>query len=429
MDLNINYPDFILPAFENKQKYTIIRAGRQIGKTYNAFAWIFEELLTHNNCLGLWVDTVQTNLDKYVDIYVKKILGEVYSSCYYNKQAHKLVLPNGSVLFMASAEKPENLEGLSYDFIVLNEAGIILKNDGSKEGLWDKTIKPMTKNAKVKIIGTPKGKGTKYDLLCQQSRKDDDWAEFVYSCYDSPYWDTHQLDKLKQSEPQHIWEQEYMAEFTDVYENAIIKTEWIKYYTYLPKIKSITIHNDLTHTGKTSSDFFCCCVVGLGEDNNFYVLDWVLEKTDPINQSNILIAKYMQYKSMNVVKMTYDAQSNDAWGEWTKKEAITKGISLPLEPLKIKTDKIVNLTSILPHFVSGRVFLNENHAQLQEALKQLYAFPNKKIHDDFIDGLACCLHNFDSDSNIINENWQEYWRTGNIEDLKKPFTTYENPII
>jgi predicted phage terminase large subunit-like protein len=389
-----NISEFIYPALNNDSKYTIIRAGRQLGKTYNAFIWIIINLIANPNSKGLWCDTVQVNLNKYVELYIKKILGkERFEKIYYNRQEHYLQFDNGSRLTMISAERPKNAEGFNYHFVVLNEAGLILTNQGVKAGLWDETIKPMCKNATVKIIGTPKGKGTKYEELCKQAKNDEDWAEFHYTCYDSPYWDKKQLDKLKESEPPHIWQQEYLGEFSDVYENSIIKQEWIKYYTILPELKKISIHNDLTHTGKTTSDYYCWCAIGEGIDGNFYVLDWVLEKTDPLNQSHICINKYMQYKHENITKMTYDAVSNDAWGDWTKKEAKNKGISLPLEPLKVKGDKVANLTSVLPHLVSGRVYFNENHSQLQLAMNQLLAFPSKGVHDDFVDCLANCLGN------------------------------------
>lgn len=36
---------------------------------------------------------------------------------------------NGSILDFGSAERPENMEGFAYDYMVLNEAGIILKKE------------------------------------------------------------------------------------------------------------------------------------------------------------------------------------------------------------------------------------------------------------------------------------------------------------
>ena len=389
---NFNLYEFIKPAFENPEQYTIVRAGRRIGKTYNAFIWILLCLLANAGTKGLWVDTAQANLDKYIERYIKKILGKaIWKLCHYDKQKHILTFPNGSILDMGSAERPELLEGFSYDFCVLNEAGIILK----KEGLWERTIKPMTKNATVKIIGTPKGKGSKYEELCLRAKEDKKWREFIYTVYDSPEYTESEIEELKESELPYIWEGEYMAQFTNMYENSIIKNEWINYYEVLPDIRRVFIHNDLTHTGKTTSDYFCWGMIGEGVDNNLYLIDWVLKKTDPLDQSHICINKYIQHSHYNIEKMTFDAVSNDAWGEWTKKEAKNKGISLPLQPLKIPMDKVANLKSVLPHFISGRFFINKNHEQLQLAMNQLLSFPAGK-NDDMVDVVSCCLGNIET---------------------------------
>ena len=58
-----------------------------------------------------------------------------------------------------SADRPENIEGFGYRHIIINEAGIILKN----RNLWLESILPMTidYDANVIIGGTPKGKKVK----------------------------------------------------------------------------------------------------------------------------------------------------------------------------------------------------------------------------------------------------------------------------
>ena len=57
------------------------------------------------------------------------------------------------------ADKPENIEGYGYRHIIINEAGIVLKN----RNLSQESILPMTidYDADVIIGGTPKGKKVK----------------------------------------------------------------------------------------------------------------------------------------------------------------------------------------------------------------------------------------------------------------------------
>lgn len=213
------YPSFIKPALRDNHKYVILRAGRRVGKTWNAFQWILESLLRNPGTKGLWVDTVQGNLSKYIERYVKTIL-KGFDDYHIDNQKYVITFGNGSLLDLGSAERPENLEGFEYDFGVLNEAGIILKN----QDLWDKTLLPMFKNAKVKIIGTPKGLNYYYDLseLCKTN---DEWVEYVYTVYDSPYWDLDQIEKIKKQTPFAIWKQEYLADFTTGAEENVLLTQ------------------------------------------------------------------------------------------------------------------------------------------------------------------------------------------------------------
>lgn len=209
--LQFRYPKFIKDAFFTKSKFSIISAGRRSGKTYNAAQWLCDELLDPNtqwgfNPQGLWVDTTQGNCDQYVEQYFKHILKDVWALCHYSSERKKLTLPNGIPIKFGSSERPELLEGFEYPRGVLNEGGIILK----KAALWDNTLQPMFKGdtTKVRIIGTPKGKNKFHKLSLQ-------YETHHFTCWDSPYWDKNELEKLQLETPQLVWKQEYLAEFID----------------------------------------------------------------------------------------------------------------------------------------------------------------------------------------------------------------------
>lgn len=224
--VNLQIADYILDPFQDQKKYVIIRAGRRLGKTYNAFIWMLVMLMQNPKSRGLWIDTIQTNLDKYIDRYILTILGPASNTIKIDRQKHIITFQNGSTLDMGSSERPENLEGFGYDFAVLNEAGIILKS----EDLWLKTIQPMCKDAQVKIIGTPKGINYYYDLseLC---KTEDDWVEYYYPAtgeYKLPngqlIYEPEYLQKVQKSVPESIWNQEYLALFTSGSDENILLT-------------------------------------------------------------------------------------------------------------------------------------------------------------------------------------------------------------
>ena len=217
IDLNFNYPDFIKPALFNNNRITTIVAGRQVGKTYNGGQWLTEELITateeeqlNYNLGGLWVDTTNANLDKYVDRVFKKILRPVWELCHWEAQKKILHLPplkhQRPYIDFGSAERPENLEGQAYYRGVLNEAGIILK----KPSLWDSTLSPMFKNefSRVKVVGTPKGRNKFHNLSVTN-------PNYHFSVYDSPYWTKDEIESKRKTTPIMNWKQEYLAEFLE----------------------------------------------------------------------------------------------------------------------------------------------------------------------------------------------------------------------
>ena len=190
------------------------------GKTFNSFSWIALMLLSTPNKSGLWVDTTQRNLTEYVEIYLKKILHSVWHLIHYDKQGHKITFPNSSFLHLRSAERPENMEGFEYDYIVCNEAGIIFKTNR----LWTNTIMPMAKNAQVKLVGTPKGFNYFHNLF-NNAGTDENWESYRFSAYDSIYWQPGQLDAIKKdpSVDEEIWLQEYEGRFIAGLSFSIIK--------------------------------------------------------------------------------------------------------------------------------------------------------------------------------------------------------------
>ena len=215
LTLTWNWSD-LYNAFFDEAKFVSIVAGRRSGKTFNAFQWLISELYVTNAHTALWVDTVHNNIESYVERYLLNGEGDkfipILKNCgaSWNSQKKILKLNNGAFIQFGSAERPELLEGFSYDRTVINEAGIILK----KPQLWQNSIEPMTKgtNSKVRFIGTPKG----MNLFYQLSKKNNDrYKSFKFSAYDSPYWSNFELNEIKKNVPEIIFRQEYLAEFIE----------------------------------------------------------------------------------------------------------------------------------------------------------------------------------------------------------------------
>lgn len=203
-------PSFIREAYKDPRPIVIIKAGRRTGKTKNFVTWNIQEL-DHTRKDGspkrsLWIDTTQSNIDKYVERYFKPTLKRMnyWDDCKWNEKKKILTLWNGNTIDFGSAERPELLEGFGYDVAVINEGGIVFK----KARLWDNTIYPMIKHAKVRIIGTPKGKN-KFESLYRQ------YPHYSFSAYDSPFWTDEEIKAAQTTMTQEAFNQEMLAKFIE----------------------------------------------------------------------------------------------------------------------------------------------------------------------------------------------------------------------
>src|SRR5690606_34079245 len=162
MQLNLQYTkNQIKFLFEHKPgaRFIVVPAGRRFGKTKGVANGCIEWLLEGKKML--WGDTISGNIDRYVERYFKPELNKSGIDVNWSTQKKVLSLDiSGGYIDFRSADRPENWEGFGYDIIILNEAGIILKNDY----LYTNAVLPMlmdSPGSKLIAVGTPKGKETK----------------------------------------------------------------------------------------------------------------------------------------------------------------------------------------------------------------------------------------------------------------------------
>lgn len=200
--------------FDDKALYKIVSKGRRFGLTNGAANDFIKSALAKLFKRGLWVDTVNTNIDRYVERYFVpklRVLPEGYWS--WKKQAKILYILDSYIDFR-SADRPENIEGFGYDKLFLNEAGIILKD----EYLWYNAIRPMLWDYKASSVigGTPKGKGLFYQLYLRGiDENQPEYKSFHFSTFENPFLNIPQIQEEMKSMPERVRQQEIFAEFLD----------------------------------------------------------------------------------------------------------------------------------------------------------------------------------------------------------------------
>lgn len=111
--------------FGDVRRFNAIAKGRRFGATRGAahacIEWCIEGMPV------LWGDTVQGNISRYVDRYFLPVL-RASSIDHEWRQQERILKVGGGYIDFRSADRPENWEGFGYKRIVLNEAGMILKD-------------------------------------------------------------------------------------------------------------------------------------------------------------------------------------------------------------------------------------------------------------------------------------------------------------
>lgn len=219
---NLTYTESQQEIFfsDSKARYTICPKGRRFGATKGSANAVIEWALEGISPI-LWVDTINGNIERYYERYFFPELEGSGIKFDFNYNKHQLRILN-SIIDMRSADKPESIEGFGYKKIILNEAGIILKDNY----LYTNTILPMLidyPDSQLYAIGTPKGKfkkdGSEHIFYQLSKRTGEDYRQLRFSSYDNPILDAKDIQELSDEiallDPAMV-RQEIYGEFIDM---------------------------------------------------------------------------------------------------------------------------------------------------------------------------------------------------------------------
>jgi len=214
--------------FESTARRRIITKGRRLGFTRGA-SQAFIEFMLEKPVSCLWGDTVNGNIDRYIERYWNPILKQLPRNLWDYKKVEKKMFIGNSFCDFRSADNPENWEGFGYDYILLNEAGIILRNPY----LYENAVRPMLLDSPESILiagGTPKGKTPPifYDLYRNEEAGVKGFQSFQYSTYDNPYLDQEEIDDLVDEMSDAVVAQEIYGQFSDTTEFQFIEGDIVE---------------------------------------------------------------------------------------------------------------------------------------------------------------------------------------------------------
>lgn len=189
-------------------KYYVLNIGRQFGKSLlaqnQAMYWGFN----NPDCKIGWVSPIYRQAKK---VFAEMCLAFAGHDIFkVNASDLELKFPNGSLMKFFSAERYDNIRGETFDYLICDEFAFI------DEQAWTEVLRAtvLVKGKKVLLISTPKGKNHFYNLF-NLDAVNNQYKSFRMTSYDNPIINPTEIDDARLTLPDHVFRQEYLAEFVD----------------------------------------------------------------------------------------------------------------------------------------------------------------------------------------------------------------------
>lgn len=131
-------------------------------------------------------------------------------------------LPTGAKIWLLGADNPDALRGTYADGVILDEYAQI------KPDVYDEIVRPMllSRQGWVVFTGTPKGQNQFYELYqtAQKAMQTDPqhWWVGVFRADETGVISPAELAELRRRTPAHLFQQEYLCDFTADAEDVLI---------------------------------------------------------------------------------------------------------------------------------------------------------------------------------------------------------------
>lgn len=140
-------------------------------------------------------------------------LKEKFIRCRWAKKINEsdltITLVNGSKVYLRSADNPDNLRGVSMDYLVMDEAAMI------DQKMWTEVCRPALSDREgdALFLTTPKGKGSWIYELWQGAHSADNYSAFQYSTLAGGNVSVEEIEAARSELDDKSFRQEYEASF------------------------------------------------------------------------------------------------------------------------------------------------------------------------------------------------------------------------
>lgn len=318
--------------------------------------------------LGADILIIDDPVKNAADAHSQSLSGSSWD--WFNSTAYTRIEPNGSIIIIQTRWTMNDLSGR------------ILENDRDN---WE--------------VLTIKGIAEENDILGREEGE--------------PLWaDRYDINKLNEIKKQigSYWFSALYQQTPIASEYQIIKPEWWRYYTELPKIEYKFQSWDTAFKNKQENDYSVCTTWGLGE-KGFYLIDCWRHKVIYPDLERQVKLQYDKHKP-NLVGI------EDAASGQSLIQNLQRNTMLPIKAIPVSgKDKQVRANLCSPLFEIGRVFLPDNASFNADIVNECAEFPHS-AHDDIVDSITQAL------SWLRNISSNSIYKTSNILTKENPFINY-----
>lgn len=190
-------------------KYYTVPIGRQFGKSLLGINQNYLWGINEPNVQMGWVSPVYSQAKKVFREMEKGIIDTPFLRSS-NKSDLIITFGNRSTIQFFSAEAYDAIRGNTFHYLTCDEF------DYFKTEAWDEVLKAtvIVKGRKVLFLSTPKGKGLMF-RMANMSNENENYHTIRGTSYDNPLIPASELEDARRNLPEHIFRQEYLAEFLD----------------------------------------------------------------------------------------------------------------------------------------------------------------------------------------------------------------------
>jgi len=194
---------------EHPARFKVVMCGRRWGKSAAGIREVCDVALD-GQPVGWFAPTYKIALEAWRELVDR--LAPVTSRM--SEQDKRLELVTGGIIEVWTLDTPDPARGRKYDFIVIDEAGIVR----DLLDVWNAAIRPtlVDLGGKALILGTPKGRRHGFVTMFNRGLSDDpDWESFRASTLDNPYIPAAEVESARKELPPEIFAQEFEGIPTD----------------------------------------------------------------------------------------------------------------------------------------------------------------------------------------------------------------------